>query len=461
MFAGMSQYFINQLKFSKSFYLTQYPGINHASQKAIKRNSFGKMIDIYMQCLVSGDMSPLETESGRSIRKKVEECAKITPVKRDDDTYFTIAINKNKINTRTNEVNIRKASLEFDKAVQMMEIHNNNAIMSLLVRFENFFHDYFKWLIQKYPDKYLNDKSIPFSELVKYNYDDMRSKLVTDTADEIMYEPMSEWLKILASHKIDLSPLGKYLKSFEEVYYRRNIIVHNNGKVNRQYLSAVYPAEEGPAVDTKLTPNKEYIINAFDTAMIIIYGILYESLKCQNEDREGFVEYMFNAGFEHMMESEWAVSRFIFNLLLGDKTQDAIKQVLSRINYWLSMKSLGRYEEIKDEIEKADFSAMTSSIKMGKALLLENFEEAIPLMDEAIMANELTPDLVETWPIFYQFRKTEYHTAFQERYSEPLKSQTIPGEDVEGKLNSPQEILDAKRSLTGPEEPEDRAETID
>ena len=90
---------------------------------------------------------------------------------------------------------------------------------------------------------------------------------------------------------------------------------------------------------------------------------------------------------------------------------------------------MGHFDKIKVEIEGKDFSAMNASIRMAKEILLENYDDAVVLLDEALLSG-LTPDNVETWPLFIQFRKTQYYKEFRKKYAKQLEHQVIKEEDI-------------------------------
>lgn len=313
----------------------------------------------------------------------------------------------------------------------MIGLHNNNALISVLVRFENFLNEYFIWLINKYPDKYLSEKQIKYSELLKFNYEDLRGELTKEAANSIMSQPLNDWLKTIShNHKISLEVISTQLKDFTEIYYRRNIVVHNNGKINRQYLAGIKADTNDYQLGQNLITDQQYVLKAINTTMIIVYGILYASLKVNKEDKDEYLDFLFSAGFEHMMEGEWDISYFIFALLIKEECKDTLTNVLSQINFWISCKNKGEFEQIKAEIEATDYSAMDISVRMAKEILLENYETAVPLMDEAITC-KMPPDVVETWPLFIQFRKTEYYKAFKEKYADRIEQQTVTSDDLE------------------------------
>lgn len=446
MFAAMAEHYIRQLKVVRHFYLSQYDYIERKAKKMMKKNAFGAMVDQYLRAFNSGDMSLFETESGKIMRRFIEDVVKIEKVVTPKYQYYNLEIDRKRVSPEKNELDVSKAAVEHEKARKMLEIHNNDALIALLIQFENFMNKYFEWLVKEYPTKYLTEKCIKYSDIVKFDFEDLKRELTAETANSIMSQPLAEWIKIIRSHKFDLSKITEYLDEFTEIYCRRNIVVHNSGKINRQYLSTAGKCKEERPLGEKLHADKKYVLRAFCVAMVIVYGILYASLKANQEDRAEYLDFLFNSGFDHMMEEDWDISFFIFGILINDNTEDKLTDAYSQINYWISCKNMGNFNVVKDEIEKADYSAMACSIRMAKEMLLENYELAIPLLDEAL-SSELTPDMVEKWPLFIQFRKTDHYKVFCEKYAKQLKMQALNPNELEATRPETEDINDLKHSF--------------
>ena len=212
------------------------------------------------------------------------------------------------------------------------------------------------------------------------------------------------------------------------MYYRRNLIVHNNSEVNRMYLSNVKNCKA--ELGARLITDKTYIMNAYSTAMIIVYGLFYATLKSNPDDLVHYLSFLFSTGFNHMLEGDWKIGKFIFATLSQNQNQDEIDIVLSQINLWICQKNSGEFREIKEEIEQADYSAMNVSIKMAREMLLNNFDLGTTFLEEAIRAGQITPDVVETWPIFIQYRKTNQYKLFKERHAKQIEEQSVRRDDL-------------------------------
>lgn len=428
MFPAMAEFFSSQLRISRAYYVMQYKNVERVAKKGRKYNYLGAMIDLYLSRTIIGDTSFFETESGKRILDMIKKTTTIEEIGEGDAKSFSVKYNRELVSAKHHELNIQKASQEFEKYCQLMDIHNNNALVSMLIRLESFFQDYFEWLVKKYPDRYLQDKSIKYSEILKYDFESVKQQLTREAADSIMSQPLREWLRIIRTHKYNLDSLNPYLDEFNEMYYRRNIIVHNNGEVNRMYLSNVKGCKA--ELGMRLSTDKEYIMNAYSTSMIIVYGLLYATLKSNPEDHESYLSFLFSAGFNHMLERDWKIGKFIFSILSQDQDQKEIDVILSQINLWICRKNSGEFKEIREEIERVDYSAMNASIKMAKEMLLNNFDLGTAFLEEAIKTGKMAPDLVETWPIFIQYRRSDQYKQFRARHETQIEEQSVRRDDL-------------------------------
>lgn len=59
----------------------------------------------------------------------------------------------------------------------MPRIHNENTLIMLIVRFEEFLANFFCLLYNFYPEKYIDKQQITFSEIRDISVDEVRRKL--------------------------------------------------------------------------------------------------------------------------------------------------------------------------------------------------------------------------------------------------------------------------------------------
>ena len=228
------------------------------------------------------------------------------------------------------ELNPHIAAKEFHRLNEQPKILNESILIMLLVKYEEAIRGLFKDILLKFPVAYLESKTITYADLMKLQTDIsiIKNKFIEMEVDEIMRQPISNWFEMLSSkHKIKFLWENNIFDKFKEIYYRRNLIVHNEGIVNQVYLINV---SENYTKDIhegeELRTDEKYINNAFTITQLVLYEMFWELRKI-SQDKMEVQECLFLMGFEHMIKGEWVLSKFIYNLLVEEKTK------MKRIDY--------------------------------------------------------------------------------------------------------------------------------
>ncbi len=223
--------------------------------------------------------------------------------------------------------------------------------MLLLIKYEETIAGIFKYIISKFSSVYLDKKMLSYSEILEMNskIENVKEILLEREVDEIMRMPISDWYRVLKEkHKINFDSLDAVFLEFKEIYYRRNIIVHNNGKVNVSYLNGVGKAQkDNVKLGMRLFVDKDYINRAFNLTYIMIYGTIL-SVSNINKERYRLYDSFHNYAFQHMIDNEWEMSCYIYQNIMKKKTPaiSSIDMEMWRINYWISLKNLYGMEKI-------------------------------------------------------------------------------------------------------------------
>lgn len=105
--------------------------------------------------------------------------------------------------------------------------------------FEAFNKDYFQELFVFKPDLMKGkDKKVDLDEILQFtNIDDLHKSLSQNQVERFGYIDIDKFaLFILKKFKVDLENNLDCWSNLRESYYRRNIIVHNDGKISEMYL---------------------------------------------------------------------------------------------------------------------------------------------------------------------------------------------------------------------------------
>ena len=146
----------------------------------------------------------------------------------------------------------------------------------LLVKYEDAIAGIYRYLLEAFPQAYLSDKSITYSELVSYDsdIDETKEKFIAKEIDEFMRLPLSEWYKSFESKQKALFFFeDNVFDQFKEVYYRRNLVVHNQGVVNEIYKKNIPNCSV--ELGERLFINEEYLSQAFLVARKVLIGTVW------------------------------------------------------------------------------------------------------------------------------------------------------------------------------------------
>lgn len=436
---GLLQYSLERIASLQHFYAEEKNGIEKKSNAGMNVTRFGYLMDMYFQILTNGSKEEREKKSFQSLEKYAKryiEVIEFIKDKNQNNTGVSFRIlNPEELVKKGFELNISKASSSYRQYADMPIIHGSNTLVMLITRFEEFISNFLGELYVLYPHKYLDKQQVSFSDIQKRGIDDIRRIIVEREVDAMMRESFSEWFKIFQSHGIKLESCSKELDILKELYARRNILVHNSGKVNETYLN--YIPDTSASFGTRLDIDEEYLNTAFDAIRTIIFTVLIEAAKLIKEDKNSYLEDIFNFAFESLIDEKYSICSNVFNLLSQNKFLDANLRTMSQVDYWISVKSMFGLESIRNDIEAFDVSALDKMFFLAKLLLLDNNSAALNTIEELQKKNEFPMYVIETWPIFKDFRKSNEYKVFKERHPEAYGVATI---------DTTPEALDADKS---------------
>lgn len=313
-----------------------------------------------------------------------------------------------------------KGVKEYNNILEQPKILGNTTLMMLLIKFEQAIVGIFKYLLEKYPKAYLSNKTVTYSELVEIdlNINEVKEYFIENEVDLIMHLPISDWYRMFQTkHKAMFDFEDNEFEIFKEIYYRRNILVHNNAKVNKVYIENVDETIiKGTKLGAILNSDPDYIKKALDITQIILYATFW-GLRKVTEDKEALENKLFDIAFMHMMEEKWIISKFVYNCLVKEEGQSDSVMLVNMINYWISMKNNGEFDLIKEDVERFDVSAKSGQFKVAKYALLNDYSKVTEYL-ELVIGREILASSVETWPLFLQFRTSEEYLIFKDKHKD-------------------------------------------
>lgn len=421
----------------EEYYLFQFDSIFKHVTKESKKYKYGISLDKYFYILTNNEYKVKLSENEE---KLVHEILDNYEVDETDDGGFKVKYrlkNVEKINDNY-ELNPLAARTGLMQLIGQPKILNESTLMMILVKYEEAIAGIYRFLVMKFPEQYLNKKTISYPDLMHLGNDieQIKNRLIEKEIEEFMRLPLKDWYKTFdTNHKMNYLSIENELNDFKEIYYRRNIFVHNHGKVNEIYLKNV--ENSNFKIGEKIEVDKKYIEDSFQKVLIILYGTFWELIKISKHEHDSFAKFMFDQGFNYMVKGKWSVSKFIFGLLMHDKNQSEIDRICNKMNYWISLKNSEGIDTIKSEIEQLDVSAMKEQFIVAKYALLDDFEKVSVSLDNLINKEEWPAEVIEEWPLFIQYRSSEEYKKFKEAHTDifEIKGYVPDSETVDSNKN--------------------------
>lgn len=293
------------------------------------------------------------------------------------------------------------------------ELLYKNSLISLLSTVEWFFSQILHFQYDKYPEAAgIKNKTLTLEDLKGFSsIKDAEDYLIENKIEEILRASIKDWFKVLKDDlKLGMGYKDKYENELIEIYQRRNILVHNGGVVNSIYLSKVSDQHKkilkvGDVVEI----DKEYLDNAISKLELIFSLIAFELWKkIEPEDTDEIRAHILtDLGYRYLKNGNWEIAECANYFAMGDKSISGVHRTVSQLNVWLCKKEKGNYEEIKKEIESADFSDKSLLFQVAIAALKGDSEFFFQNLPQILKTEEITPEALFDFPIMREMRETE------------------------------------------------------
>jgi hypothetical protein len=284
-----------------------------------------------------------------------------------------------------------------------------SALISLVSAAEWFLSQLIRTYFDKFPGASGADtKTLTLEDLKTLgSIEDAQRHLIHLRVDEIMWGSFEDWMKFLTgTAKLSAGYIAPEKEELVEVFLRRNVMVHNNGLVHSSYLQKVpLDLRKGISLGNELTVSAFYLSRAIDLVeknFILLGAELWKQLEPANEERS---DVLIKIAFDRLSRDIWTVAEGLSRFTVSDKRMSERSLLIAQLNYWQSKKWQGNFEDVRKDVEAADFSAKDDLFQLARFALLDDrgaFFKAVPA---AIRNKKLTREMLAEWPIFKEVRK--------------------------------------------------------
>ena len=307
----------------------------------------------------------------------------------------------------------------------------SNSLDNMVMMFEEFLANVFKHYYEKYPS-ILNSRTIKFEHISSAtSIEGVKNIFILNEIEELMHKSIKEIFELLMkTMSIDLPFFNSHKDKILEIFYRRNIFIHNRGAVNKTYISlSSNPYSFKNGEEALIT--EDYLYDSASLLLLsgveIITSIISKiKLNKGEEYSEEENQISFIAFENYLCKEDWQFALEFYNILVTNSQLSEKARLLYDINIMLCKKYLGSItiDEIKKHISSDD-----TYLKIGYDALIEEFDElSILLIQYYKDVGGLTHKELETWPIFIEYRKTElYREVYKEIKDMEKKAPRIIG----------------------------------
>lgn len=313
-----------------------------------------------------------------------------------------------------------------------------NAVVSIVSKFDEFlvavlrcaFEKNTSWL--KHPEKTVTYKQLFETE----SLEDFISDLILKEVDQLMRGSHHAQVDLLDT-KLKLGIAKEFAQwrqfleitdQFLEITERRNLFVHNAGKVNSIYRENAERFGFAGTEDRVLSATDAYVSEAIDVFYEISVRIAQGAARRLFPECRTDADYaLINRSAELLKDERWDLAERILQYALGipEKLRaDPELKYYATINLCIALKFSD--QDMSNVLGTIDWTPFHPKYHFAVAILEDRFSDAAELMRTEAVRNKVDQDDLLNWPLLREFRKSrEFQDAFSELYGKQVADKLL------------------------------------
>jgi hypothetical protein len=245
--------------------------------------------------------------------------------------------------------------------------------------------------------------------------------LITKESDKVLRRSLEDQLGYLSNRpKIDLEPLTDCINDLTELVQRRNLLIHNDGIVNRIYLARVpqsYTEANEIEEGQQLHVDPQYLSNAIETVYVAGIILIQQCWrKWEKEESEQADGALIDHIYESLLEKRHALTIRLAQYGSSiDFATDHDSRIVT-INRAIALKELGEIEEMERVLSERDWSSCATKFRLALHVLRDEEGSVFELLPKAIAVEEVGRQALEEWPLFRSLRTNQRFLEAIEQY---------------------------------------------
>jgi len=315
-----------------------------------------------------------------------------------------------------------------NKLDSQRNIFCRSILSNVIIIFERYLAQIYEFLVVTNPEQYFEGKTIKTSRLFSATVEEIIINEVREEVSNNLFDSIKTLDKLKEKSLINLDRYICIRKVFEEIYYRRNLFVHNEGIVNKIYLDNIHEDyKKSVKCGERLVCDDYYLSNSIVVLKEMICVLFYEFLVSIKSDTKNYDILSYNIAFSALNNKEYAFCEYIYGILVKNKDFSFLDKSMFEVNRMIALKQQGK--PIQKLLEGFDVSAMQEKFAIAKYCLQDDFDSVYTLLSRTY-PESYNATAVRDWPIFIDFRDTEQYEKFKLEHSDDFQQYLFDMEEI-------------------------------
>lgn len=303
-----------------------------------------------------------------------------------------------------------------------------NSLITLMSTFETLISNIIQEFYNKFPNAFSSDnKKISLSEIRELgSIEDAEKYLIDSEIDSVLRNNINFQMEYLTKTlSLNTDQIDKYMDELTEVSQRRNIVVHNNGIVNRQYVKKTPNSfiHDDIVEDKEIDIDISYLQDKLRLIHLIGIILIQQSIrKWEKQNIERANDLLNNILFDAIVEKDYLLAENICSYIYSINISSERDKKMFIINHAICLKKQDKIKEMEELLSKYDWSAVSTDLVMALNALKGNSIEFYKSLKNLIKTSGLESHSLKTWPIFDDFREDKKFHQYLKRLE--LKEKT-------------------------------------
>ncbi len=358
-----------------------------------------------------------------------------------------------------------KMMKNLNNSIHAFDMTGENAVIGMVSKYDGFLGKLIKQIFTDIPD-ILNgsEKELKVSDILTFkDFEELKDVLIEKEIETVLRKNHVEQLQWLESKLgVELKKF-KLLPDYVEIMERRNLFVHCNGVVSRQYLSeckkfdVVIP--EGIKPGKTLDAYIDYVRQAYKVLFqvgVMLGFVLWHKVR-PNESEE-MIDKLSEVAYDLIKEEEYELGLNIIDFALANRSWAkeirTAQQLIFRVNKALAFHLRDMQDECEKIADSMDVTAADPVYHLAVAVLKKQYDKAYSIMDK-IGNNKDMHYNYKTWPLFNKIRQEkDFVDKFREIYGEEFECNDTRTADFEEVIKSATEMVEKTKEMMAEKEKE-------